>query len=318
MPQLIARVREAGQDAAARGLDRLPIATLEGNFAGSQGLGKDPDLRDYLKSYTVSSDFSELLVTERHGFNVFLSGEPTDFVQRDEVWWQRTMAQGSYEGDPQSDTTGTETALEFEVAIHAPRQNQAIGVLQALFSLERLSKLLGSEELAGRAYLEVVANDKTVLISPDPTQLLQVLPDQDRITFGTEPLTTHITTAGGIRELVVTVPANRGEWWVLYREPAATAFATARSMQLTIWLGALLVAALALGAMFWLSHRLGELVTEPVRAAGAIASRIAGGDLGHGLITRRRGQRGGGAAVRGACDGRGAAAPGRRDPHRGR
>src|SRR5436190_16385188 len=31
MPQLIARVREAGQDAVTRGLDRLPIATLEGS-----------------------------------------------------------------------------------------------------------------------------------------------------------------------------------------------------------------------------------------------------------------------------------------------
>jgi len=279
MPALIASVREAGQDAAARGLDRLSIATLESSFAESRGLGKDPALRDYLKAYTTVSDFSELLVTERHGFNVFVAGEATDFVQRDETWWQRTMADGSYEGDPQSDTTGTQTALEFEVTIRSPGQQQPVGVFQALFSLERLSEMLGSAELAGRAYLEVVANDKTVLISPDRTQLLQVLPDQDRITFGPTPLTSHITTAAGVRELVVSVPANQGEWWVLYREPAATAFATARSMQLTIWLGALLVAALALGAMLWWSRRLGELVTDPVRAAGAIASRIAGGDL---------------------------------------
>ncbi len=279
MPELIARVRDAGQEAAARGLDRLSIATLEGSFAQSQGLGKDPALRDYLRAYTVSSDFSELLVTERHGFNAFVSGEAPDFVQRDEVWWQRTMADGSYEGDPQSDTTGTQTAQEFEVAIRAPGQNQPIGVLQALFSLERLSRMLGGEDLAGRAYLEVVANDKTVLISPDPTMLLQVLPDQDRIAFDSTPVTSHITTAAGVGELVVSVPANQGKWWVLYREPAATAFAVARSMQLAIWLGALLVAALALGAMFWLSHRLGQLVTEPVRAAGTIASRIAAGDL---------------------------------------
>lgn len=279
MPALIASVRDAGQEAAARGLDRLSVATLETSFAESQGLGRDPALRDYLKTYTTVSDFSALLVTERHGFNVFVAGEATDFVQRDETWWQRTMADGSYEGDPQSDTTGTQTALELEVTIRPPGQNQPIGVFQALFSLERLSAMLGSAELAGRAYLEVVANDKTVLISPDRTQLLQVLPDQDRIIFGTAPVTNHITTAAGVRELVVSVPANQGEWWVLYREPAATAFATARSMQLTIWLGALLVATLALGAMFWLSHRLGELVTDPVRAAGVIASRIAAGDL---------------------------------------
>jgi len=74
---------------------------------------------------------------------------------------------------------------------------------------------------------------------------------------------------------------------VLYREPASTAFAAARTTQVTIWVGALLVAAVAVGALFWLSHRLGRLVTDPVRAAGAIASRVAGGDLSVTVATHR-------------------------------
>ena len=74
---------------------------------------------------------------------------------------------------------------------------------------------------------------------------------------------------------------------VLYREPASTAFAVARTTQLTIWLGALLVGAVAVGALFWLSQRLGRLVTEPVLAAGAIASRVAGGDLSVTVATHR-------------------------------
>jgi methyl-accepting chemotaxis protein len=279
IPELVARVRQAGQDAVARGLDKLSISTLEGSFDPSRGLGADPELRDYLRAYTTISDFSQVIVTERHGLNVFVSGRSPDFVQRDETWWQRAIADGWYEGEPQSDTTGSGTELEFDVAIRAPRQNQPLGVLQALFSLERLTKLLGSEQLAGRAYLEVVAGDSTVLVSRDPTLLLQALPDRDRIPLGAEPATAHITTTRGDRELIVSVPANLGEWWVLYREPAATAFAVARTTQLTIWVGALLVAALVVVALFWLSRRLSRLVTEPVKAAGAIASRVAAGDL---------------------------------------
>ena len=286
-PQLIAAVRQANQDAVARGLDKLPIAELERRFDASRQLGGDSDLREYVRAYTTISDFSEILVTESHGLNVLVSGQPSDFVQRDETWWQRAMADGSYEGEPQSDTTGLGTALEFDVAIRAPRQNQALGVLQVLFSLERLTKLLGTEELTGRAYLEVVASGSTVLVSGDPTLLLQALPDKDRIPLGAQAATVHITTVRGDRELVVSVPANQGEWWVLYREPAATAFAAARSTQLTIWVGALLVAAVAIGALFWLSQRLGRLVTEPVRAAGAIASRVAGGDLSVTVSTHR-------------------------------
>ncbi|HXM37613.1 MAG TPA: methyl-accepting chemotaxis protein [Gemmatimonadales bacterium] len=287
MPELVTRVRQAGQDAVARGLDKLPIAELERRFDASRQLGGDSELRNYLRAYTSISDFSEILVTESHGLNVLASGQPPDFVQRDEAWWQRAMEDGVYEGEPQSDTTGAGTALEFDVAIRAPRQNQPLGVLQALFSLERLTKLLGSEELTGRAYLEVVSNDSTVLVSRDPTLLLQALPDKDRIPFNAQAATAHITNTRGDRELVVSVPANQGEWWVLYREPAATAFAVARTTQLTIWVGAFLVAAVAIGAMFWLSQRLSRLVTEPVRAAGAIASRVAGGDLSVTVSTHR-------------------------------
>jgi methyl-accepting chemotaxis protein len=288
-PELIDRVRLAGQNAAARGLDRLPTSDLEQQFDPIKGLGGPGDraVHDHLVAYTKLSDFEQIVVTERHGFNVFVAGQPSDFVQRDEDWWQRAMADGSFEGEPQSDTTGLETALEYDVAIRAPGEDQSLGVVQALFSLERLSKMLGSEELAGRAYLEVVTHDKTVLISRDRTLLLQTLPDSDRIPFPDTAQIAHITTSAGDRELVASIPANQGEWWVLYREPASTAFAVVRTMQLTIWLGALLVTAVAFGAMGWLARRLKQLVTEPVRAAGVIASRVAGGDLSVTVATHR-------------------------------
>src|SRR6266536_4024775 len=80
MPQLVAAVRQAGQDVAARGLDRLPIATLERTFDASRQLGGDPDLRTYLRAYATISDFAEVSVTERHGLNVLVSGQASDFV----------------------------------------------------------------------------------------------------------------------------------------------------------------------------------------------------------------------------------------------
>jgi methyl-accepting chemotaxis protein len=287
MPELVAQVRQSGQDAAARGLDKLPIGALEQRFDATRGLGADPTLGEYLRTYTANSDFSEISVSERHGFNVLVSGQATDFVQSDEPWWRRAMTDGWYEGNPQSDSTGTEAELEFDAAIRAPHQRQSLGVLQALFSTERLTTMLGSAELAGRAYLEIVAADKTVLVSRDPTVLLQPLADQARITFATAPTTTHFTTATGEEQLVVAVPTNESSWWVLYREPAATAFAAARSMQLMIWLGAFAVVAVAVGALFWLSQRLNHLITEPVRAAGEIASRVAAGDLSVAVPTHR-------------------------------
>ena len=288
LPQLGSLVRQAGADVTSRGLDRLPIPELEQMFGTTRQLGGDAGLRDYLRAYTTAtiSDLSEIIVTESHGLTIVASGRPSDFVQRDETWWQRAR-QGLYEGEATFDSSTGAASLEIAVPITAPRVRAPIGVLKAVFGLDRLTALLGAEEFAGRAYLEVVDGHGDVLVSKDPTLVLLPVPDKDRIPLGAEPATARITTSRGEEQLVVSVPANQGEWWVLHREPTATAFATARSTQRAVWLGALLVAAIAVGALFWLSQRLGRLVTEPVRAAGAIASRVAGGDLSVTVSTHR-------------------------------
>ncbi|HEY3280578.1 MAG TPA: methyl-accepting chemotaxis protein [Gemmatimonadales bacterium] len=286
MPQLISAVRQAGQEVVARNLDQTDIPTLERMFAASRQLGGDPELRDYLRAYTTLSDFAELIVTESHGLNVLTTDRPSDFVQRDETWWQRTVEDGLFEGDAKFDSSAGTASLEFDVAIHTPRIERPIGVLKAVFGLDRLAKLLLTEVDAGGAYLEIVDSRGMVLLSPDATLLLQPLPDKARVPLGAEPASATIETARG-DELVVTTPTNQGEWWVLYRQPTELAFAAARTTQRAVWLGGFLVAGVAIGALLWLSRRLNLLVTEPVRAAGAIASRVAGGDLSVTVSTQR-------------------------------
>jgi len=284
-PVIIAAARDAGQSAVSRGLDRTPIPDLERTFNATRELGADPALRDYLRTYPTISDFAEIILTESHGLNVVASGRPSDFVQRDETWWQRAISEGSYEGSARFDSSAATASLEFDVAIKPARAQRPVGVLKAVFPLDRLTALLGTEELGGQAYLQIVDGGGVVLVAKDEGLLLQTLPDKDRIPLGPQPVTAHVNTVRGEDELVASVPAN--QWWVLYRQPAAMAFAAARSTQRAVWLGALLVAAIAVGALFWLSQRLGRLVTEPVRAAGAIASRVAGGDLSVTVSTHR-------------------------------
>jgi methyl-accepting chemotaxis protein len=286
MPQLTSAVRQAGQDAVARGLDRVDIPELERTFSGSRQLGADPQLRNYLRAYTTISDFAEMIVTERHGFVVIASGRSSDFVQRDEEWWQRAMSDGLYEGEARFDSSAGAASLEFDVAIRAAGGERPIGVLKSVFALSRLTALLGAEALAGNAYLEVVDGSGTLLVAREQALLLHPLPEPERFPLAGEATSVRVATLRG-EELVASVPANQGEWRVLYRESTASAFAAARSTQRSVWLGALLVGAVAIGALFWLSRRLGRLVTEPVRAAGAIASRVAGGDLSVTVSTHR-------------------------------
>src|SRR6266705_3464307 len=211
MPQLIGALRQAAQDAAARGLDRIDIPTLERMFAGTRQLGGDPALRDYLRAYTTLSDFAEVFVTESHGLNVLTSDRPSDFVQRDEAWWQRAVEDGVYEGDAKFDSSAGVVSLEFDVAVRAPGYTRPIGVLKAVFALDKLAKLVGSDELTGGAYIEVVDNGGRVLVTSDPAQLLQPLRDKDRIPLAAAAASARVATTQRGEELIVTVPTNRAE-----------------------------------------------------------------------------------------------------------
>ncbi len=287
MPQLTGALRQASQDASTRGLDKVDIPTLERTFAASRQMGGEPALRDYIRAYTTLSDFAEMFVTESHGFNVLTSERPSDFVQRDEEWWQRAVEDGVYEGDAKFDSSAGAVSFEFDVAVRAPGYARPVGVLKAVFALDKLAKLLGSDDLTGGAYVEVVDNDGRLLVSRDPALLLQPLADKGRIPLRPEPASARVATAQRGEELIVTAPTNQGEWWVLYRQPAATAFAAARTTQRSVWFGAVLVALLVVGALYWLARRLSRLVTEPVMAAGAIASKVASGDLSVTVSTHR-------------------------------
>ena len=285
-PAVVAAARLATTDVVTRQLDGIEIPALERLFIQRRALGGDPDLQDFLRTYPQRSDMAEVFFTEAHGFNVLASGRTSDFVQADEDWWQRTMADGVFEGEPEYDSSAAAVSMEYDVAIRAPRVSRPVGVLKTVFALDRLSRTLAAADLGGNARLQVVDDHGHLVVSPDPGELLQPVLDADQIPRRERPATAHIRGIGG-EEVVITVPANAGKWWVLFRQPTASAYAGARAMNLSIWIGGgvllLITLASLAGFAMWLNRR----VTEPVKSAGAIASRVASGDLSVTVMTER-------------------------------
>src|SRR5260370_21815352 len=130
-PQLVAAVRAAGQSAVTRGLDRMTIPDLERTFNASRQLGGDPALATSLRNYPATSDLAEIIVTESHGLNVFTSDRPSDFVQRDETWWQHAISEGLYQGGAGFDSSAAAASLEVDVAVRASQGQRPAGLLQA-------------------------------------------------------------------------------------------------------------------------------------------------------------------------------------------
>src|SRR6266446_339543 len=290
-PAVVRAALDGSHQAISQRLPQLDTPTLERMFKQRHVLGGDPDLAAYLRDYVQQSEFSELFFTESHGYSVLASNRTSDFVQSDEEWWRRAAADGVYEGTPRYDSSAAAVSLEYDVAIRAPRLRTPVGVLKTVFALDRLSRLLTATDVGGGARLQVVDAQGTLLVGaggPNPTDLLRPIPDAALVPRVARADTATVPGPTG-EELVVTVPVDNGKWWVVFRQPKATAYAAARTTaaSIVLWTVVLFGTTLTLLFVFW--RRLTRRVTEPVKAAGAIASRVAGGDLSVTVVTERTG-----------------------------
>src|SRR5947207_9051978 len=73
-PSLLRAAVEAATSVSAHRLDQVPPPVLERMFAPTHQLGTDRDLARYLRSYPERSEFTDLIVSERHGLVVTASG----------------------------------------------------------------------------------------------------------------------------------------------------------------------------------------------------------------------------------------------------
>ena len=285
-PAIIAAALEASQQSSAQGLDRLDIPALERQFSRTRQLGGNPALQRYFHEYPQHSDLALLFFTDSHGFTVIASDRTSRLVQSGEEWWQVAVRDGAYEGEARYDSAASTVAIEYDIAIRAPGVARPVGAVKAAFGLDRLATLLGAGALGDGAYLHVVDEHGHLLVGPDLSQLLQPVPDDKLIPRRDRPQTAVASTPRG-QELVISIPANRGRWWVLFRQPTGQAYAAARTTQRDIWLGALALLGITVAALVGLGNWLNRRVTEPVRAVGAIASRVAGGDLSVAVVMQR-------------------------------
>jgi len=285
-PAILVAAQEASQKSAGQGLDRLDVPALERQFSRTRQLGGDPALQRYFREYPQRSDIAALFFTDSHGFTVIASDRTSRFVQSGEEWWQVAVRDGEHEGEAKFDSAANTVAIEYAIAIRAPGVPRPVGAVTAVFGLDKLATLLGAGALGDGAYLHVVDEHGHLLVGPDQSQLLQPVPDDKLIPRRDRPQTAVVPTAHG-EELVISIPANRGRWWVLFRQPTGQAYAAARTTQRDIWLGALALLGITVAALVGLGNWLNRRVTEPVRAVGAIASRVAGGDLSVAVVMQR-------------------------------
>jgi methyl-accepting chemotaxis protein len=283
-PYVVGAVMNATQAVAARHLDQLPDAALRRLFGPSRQLGGDPELLRYLRTYPQRSEFTDLTLTEQHGVVVLASGVAERVRYADDTLWIQAMRNGSAESEAVIDSSTGSVFVRYAVAVRPVEGARPVGVLEAVYQLDRVGRLLTAIALGDSAYLQLVDRRGNLLYAPEASDTREV--PQDRALYDPDrPQRAVLGTARG-PELLVSVPAVRGSFpaneayfWVLFHEPTAIAYATARAVQRYVWLGAIAFFALVALGTWWLGRWLGRRVATPVGAAGAIAARVATGDL---------------------------------------
>jgi methyl-accepting chemotaxis protein len=288
IPALVTRARSAAQQARNLGLDGLTPEQLEARFADSRSLPPDPAVNDFLARLRDASDFAEVFFTERAGLIAAASNPTSDFVQSDEAWWRGALAQGEYQDAPEFDESAQAAALGLSAPIRDPRTDEPLGVLKAVLDLSRLGGILTPAGDTVAVAVELVDSTGLVVATAEPARLLRPHPSAAGLPLASRAAVVTLGRGTPQAELVASAPTNRGRWWVVAREPARARASAAPIRRIVLAAAALLLAAM-LGGMLWFTGWLNRRVTQPVLAAGDVASRVASGDLSITLTHRDAG-----------------------------
>src|SRR5256886_3050692 len=165
-PSPIRAAIDAGRAVVARRLDRVPPPDLERLVGATHQLGADAELTRYMKGYPERSEFTDLTLTERHGLVVVRSGAPGRLHVGDDPLWQRAMKDGAAESEPAIDSSTRTVTVRYAVALRPGEGARPVGVLEGVYTLDRVGSLLTGIALGDSAYLQLVDRRGNLVYGP--------------------------------------------------------------------------------------------------------------------------------------------------------
>ncbi|HBT20202.1 MAG TPA: hypothetical protein DEA47_02355 [Peptococcaceae bacterium] len=135
-PQIRDCLTAAAGAAEEAGLTSMGVEEIESAMKGkSLDVPGRSSVNLYLKEIvdTSKGKFSELFITGKYGNTVAFSGRTSDFVQKDEEWWQEAFSKGEYVGNVEYDDSAGTYAVRIALAIK-DAGGSTIGVISSAFN----------------------------------------------------------------------------------------------------------------------------------------------------------------------------------------
>ena len=148
-PLVIESMRAGTQKAQAQGLPQKSIEAVEQQFADTKLLEADTTLNQYLEQVVQSTSSVEIFFTERNGFNIAFSNPTSDFVQRDEGWWQNSQKNGQAVDEPEFDESANAVIVAISEAVKDPKTGEFLGVIKTGIPVTELDSNIATYLAAG-------------------------------------------------------------------------------------------------------------------------------------------------------------------------
>ena len=166
--QTLDSVRDSQVLVKQSNLEKLSIEQLEQQFSKTKLLQPNQKLNDELQRILTVSGLSEIFYTNSQGFNIAYSAPTSDFVQRDEDWWQKGQSDHQWLSPPEFDESANNVGFELIQAIKDPQTGQFLGVIKALLPASYFNVVADNLALSG------IEKSQTVqIISPAADQAIQ-------------------------------------------------------------------------------------------------------------------------------------------------
>ena len=188
-PAIINQINSVSQIVAEEQLTEQSISQLEQRYGNTKLLQTNRILNDYLTSVAKTEGVAEIFFTEKNGFNVAYSNPTSDFVQRDEPWWQQGKEQKQLVTDPDFDQSANSFSVDVIQAILSPQSGEFLGVLKMVVPssrFDRLNNLLENSDRRNSQQIQLLDTSSSVVVRTITSQ--NEVSEDTQALFGNEAL----------------------------------------------------------------------------------------------------------------------------------
>jgi methyl-accepting chemotaxis protein len=276
MPDVVAAAQEATATADRLGLPILPAEVREARYAATHVMGAPPELESYFATWPGRSDLGYVLLTNRYGYAVAASAPPAALGHGGEDWWRATVRDRAFVGNGAAERAPLGVVLEVAAVVPGPAGEPPPGAVLGLLRLDRIGESVPEGARAGGVEWDLVDVRGRAVVSTSAERRFTDVADSAPAALGVRVYRESGPEGGWV---IAHAPALGGSWRVVVRQPIPLALVGGRAARGAIFLSSGMLLAVALAVLAWMQRWYRERVTQPVTEAGAMAERVAAGDL---------------------------------------